>query len=73
MIVGWHKVKRLADADAVFCADCGVLIAQRPVMFWDIDKSKWLHENGTKHKTYYVAFDWPEPAIVDSTNPSSAS
>ena len=62
MTLTCHKVARLRDADAVWCVECDRLIAQRPDPYWDIDKSKGLHERGTTHKTFYVAFDWPAAA-----------
>ena len=46
--------KRRRDADAVWCHGCGKIIADRCDPYWDMSKSRAMHERGTGHRTTYV-------------------
>lgn len=48
------KTKHRKDAMHLWCPECDKIIAFGPGQYWDISKTKWMHERGTKHHPFYV-------------------
>ena len=46
--------KRRKDAGAVWCYSCARVIAWCCDPYWDMSKTKAMHERGTGHRTTYV-------------------
>lgn len=54
-INGYHIVRSIKDACALYCPQCEQVWHKLENPYWGINKTKGLHESGSGHKTYYIA------------------
>lgn len=54
--------RRRQGASHVYCYGCEKLIASICDPYWDMSKTKWMHERGAGHRTTYVSVHPEEEA-----------
>lgn len=49
------EVKRKRDAELVYCEQCGMSETTLSNPYWSINKTAWMHKDGTGHKVRFYA------------------